>query len=196
MFVITADQRGSRSQPDRVDAALRLVGAAPLVRPFERTAGDELQGVADDPAAALGVVLLLVRDGHWSVGVGVGGVRTPLPEQTRAGAGEAFERARVAVTRAKARPDHVALDAAGADAEDADALLSVHAAIVARRSAAGWEAVDMVESGLTQSEVAERLGISKQAVSQRLRAAWWPQQAGTTPLLVRLLRALDDGELP
>jgi len=54
----------------------------------------------------------------------------------------------------------------------------------------------MVESGLTQSEVAERLGISKQAVSQRLRAAWWPQQAGTTPLLVRLLRALDDGELP
>jgi len=108
MFVITADQRGSRSQPDRVDAALRLVGAAPLVRPFERTAGDELQGVADDPAAALGVVLLLVRDGHWSVGVGVGGVRTPLPEQTRAGAGEAFERARVAVTRAKARPDHVA----------------------------------------------------------------------------------------
>jgi len=193
VFVITADQRASRTKPDRVDAALRLLSPEPLLRAFERTAGDELQGVADDPVVALGAVLRLVRDGGWSVGVGVGAVRTPLPEQTRAGAGEAFERARVAVTRAKSRPDHVALVAAGVLADDADALLSVHAAIVARRSEAGWEAVDMVESGLSQTEVAERLGISKQAVSQRLRAAWWPQQLGTTPLLLRLLRGLDEG---
>lgn len=191
VFVITADQRASRRLPDRVDAALALLAGRPLLRPFERTAGDELQGVADAAEIALEVVLLLVRARGWSVGLGVGPVEVPLPAQTRAGRGPAFELARDAVTRAKSRPDHVALSSPAPGASDAEALLSVHAAIVAGRSEAGWEAVDLMSTGMTQTEAAERLGISKQAVSQRLRAAGWEAQRSTTPLMLRLLSELD-----
>ena len=193
VFVVTADQRRSRSSPDRVDAVLGLLNARSPLRPFERTAGDEVQGVLATAADALEAVLALARQRAWSVGLGVGSVREPLPDSTRAGAGPAFEHARAAVERAKARPDHVALGASGPAAADADALLALHAALVAGRSDAGWEAVDLVTSGRTQNEAATELGVSKQAVSQRLRAAWWPHQRDTTGLLLRLLEDLDDG---
>ena len=197
VFVITADQRNSRSSPDRVEAMLDQLNSGQTLRRFERTAGDEVQGVREAPQDALAAALALLRDGHWSVGVGVGEVRAPLPTSTRAGAGPAFEFAREAVNAAKASPQHVALRAAGATASDADALLALHASMVQARSEAGWEAVDLMASGLSQTDVAERLGISKQAVSQRLRAAWWPQQSATTPLMLRLLSGLDapDGSL-
>lgn len=193
VFVVTADQRASRRGPDLVEDALVRLNARTLLRPFERTAGDEVQGVIEDAVTALEVALGLLRDGHWSVGVGAGGVREPLPASTRAGAGPAFERAREAVEAAKKRVDHIAFVGGGRDAEDADALLSVHAAIVSSRSEAGWEAVDLVIEEGSQVAVAERLGVSRQAVSQRLRAAWWPQQRDTTPLLTRLMAA-SEGE--
>lgn len=196
VFVVTADQRRSRRSADLVDTALADLNARPHLRPFERTAGDEVQGVLATAPDALGAVLALARRGEWSVGVGVGGVREPLPASTRAGAGPAFEHARAAVERAKARPDHVALAASGPDAPDADALLALHAALVGGRSEAGWAAVDLVAAGRSQTEAAAALGISKQAVSQRLRAAWWPHQRDTTPLLHRLLGALDDAPDP
>lgn len=195
VFVVTADQRHSRRTADRVDAALALLNTRPTLRPFERTAGDEVQGVLAAAPDALGAVLALVRQGDWSVGLGIGPVREPLPPSTRAGAGPAFEHARSAVERAKARPDHVALSASGPATADADALLTLHAALVAGRSEAGWAAVDLVAAGRTQNEAAGELGVSKQAVSQRLRAAWWPHQRDTTPLLLTLLAGLD-GDAP
>lgn len=195
VFVVTADQKNSRQTPDRVDAALAMLNARPRLRPFERTAGDEVQGVLATAPDALGAVLALVRQGDWSVGLGIGPAREPLPPSTRAGAGPAFEHARTAVERAKARPDRVALSASGPDAADADALLTLQAALVAGRSEAGWAAVDLVAAGRTQNEAAAELGVSKQAVSQRLRAAWWPHQRDTTPLLLTLLAGLD-GDVP
>lgn len=191
VFVVTADQRGSRQGPDLVEGVLERLNERAVLRPFERTAGDEVQGVLSDARAALDVALWLLRDGHWSVGIGAGGVRVPLPASTRAGTGEAFVRAREAVEAAKKRVDKVAFVGSGQDAVDADALLSVHAAIVATRTEAGWEAVDLVLREGSQVKVAQVLGVSKQAVSQRLRAAWWPQQRDTTPLLERLMRAAD-----
>ena len=51
--MLTIDQRASRRGPDRVGAMLeRLNGAVPVVLAFERTAGDEFQGVLDDPRVA------------------------------------------------------------------------------------------------------------------------------------------------
>lgn len=191
VFVVTADQRSSRRRPDLVDQARALLAPFPTLRAFERTAGDELQGVLDAAAPTVDVVLALVRDGGWSVGLGIGPVELPLPVQTRAGRGPAFEYARDAVTRAKSRAEHVALTAAAPGAADAEALLSVHAAIVASRSEAGWEAVDLVATGMTQTQAAACLGVSKQAVSQRLRAAWWESQLSTRSLLLRLLDDLD-----
>jgi len=224
MIVLTADQRGSTGAGDRVPEALALVasragGRPGVVLPFDRTVGDELQGAlaADDDGAALAVDLALdlVRDGGWSVGIGLGAVDRPLPEVSRAASGPAFVRARAAVERAKRRGrGSVPLAVVGADAEphatiaaDAQALLHLLGAVVSRRSAAGWEAVDALvahRGPAPQRASAVALGVSEQAVSQRLRAALWAEDAAARPLAARLLRAAgaeqedpgDDGPTP
>jgi hypothetical protein len=79
-YVLTVDQRASRRGPDRVAATLRRLAATPeTLLPFERTAGDEFQGVLDEPGAVVDVVLRLAREGGWSIGIGAGPVQTPVP---------------------------------------------------------------------------------------------------------------------
>jgi ribosomal protein L13E len=194
MLVLTVDQRRSRGSADRVE---RLLGwledrSLPTVRRFERTAGDEVQGVLDSPAAAVGLVLDLVRQDRWSIGLGVGPVDEPLPTSTRAGSGPAFVLARDAVTRAKSRPTGLAVSGpALAAAGHAQTALDLAAALVQRRSERGWEAVDLAASGLSQVEVARRLGITKQAVSQRLQAADWHLEGPARQLASHLVAVAD-----
>ncbi|ROP45579.1 hypothetical protein [Pseudokineococcus lusitanus] len=195
--VLTVDQRGSRRGADAVPALLERLSAlrpAPL-RPFERTAGDEVQGVLDDAGAVVAAVTALADDGRWSVGVGVGAVRTPLPASTRAGAGVAFEAARRAVEAAKRVREGVAVRGGPDDAEPAPAVVDAETALLLlvdlrrRRSAAGREVVRLVEEGLPAGRAAERLGITPQAVSQRLAAARWSSEQRLVPLAVRLVAA-------
>src|SRR4051812_16375621 len=109
-YVLTIDQRHSRRSPDRVAGALAaLAEAVTPLRAFERTAGDEFQGVLADPADVVDVVLRLVRAGDWSIGLGVGPVEEPLPRSTREGRGAAFILARAAVDAAKRRPQGIAV---------------------------------------------------------------------------------------
>ncbi|MDQ1620678.1 MAG: hypothetical protein QOE19_3247 [Actinomycetota bacterium] len=192
MLVMTVDRRHSRQQQDRVEELLDWLASAPVIRPFERTAGDEVQGVLDDPGAVVDLTLALVRRGDWSIGIGVGPVHEPLPASTRAGSGPAFELARAAVNRAKSSPQLLAVAAPGtAAAAAAQAALDLLAAVVSRRSDAGWEATDLVARGLSQTEVADQLGITKQAVSQRLRAALWAPEVAGRDLARQLLAAAD-----
>jgi hypothetical protein len=188
-YVLTVDQRASRRSPDRVPAVLRrLNGAVPTLLGFERTAGDEFQGLLAEPDDVVEVVLHLVRSGDWSVGVGAGPVQTPLPQSTRAGAGPAFLSARRAVDAAKQRPTRLAVrGVAPADAGDAQAVLSALAVIVERRSDQAWEAIALVGAGRTQAEAATELGISRQAVGQRLAAGLWDLERDLRPTAVRLL---------
>src|SRR4051812_39773409 len=110
-FVLTVDQQGSRRAGDRVPAALTLLAGTPVVRAFDRTAGDEFQGVIAGPDDAVEAALVLARDGRWSIGIGCGPVEQPLPRITRAGRGAAFEAARAAVEAAKRRPQRIAVRA-------------------------------------------------------------------------------------
>lgn len=187
-FVLTVDQRGSRRGSDRVPGALTLLSGVPTVLRFERTAGDEFQGVLDDPAAVVDVVRRLVRDGGWSIGIGAGPVQTPLPHSTRAGAGQAFIAARGAVEAAKRRPVRVAVrGAVGEPAADAQAVLTALAALVERRSDQAWEAIALVQAGRTQAQAASELGVTRQAVSQRLSAGLWEVERDLGPTAARLL---------
>ena len=188
-FVLTVDQRASRRGPDRVADALALLDAgAPTLLSFERTAGDEFQGVLDDPDAVVDVAVRLVRMGGWSIGIGAGAVQTPLPSSTRAATGPAFLCARRAVDAAKQRPVRLAVrGAAPTDAADAQSVLSALALLVSRRSDQAWEAIELMESGRTQAEAATALGISRQAVGQRLAAASWELERELRPTAARLL---------
>ena len=187
--MLTVDQRASRSSPDRVPDVLRRLNAdVPAVLGFERTAGDEFQGVLADPDDVVDVVLQLVRAGDWSIGVGAGPVQQPLPQSTRAGTGPAFLSARRAVDAAKQRPVRLAVrGAVPADAADAQAVLSALAVFVERRSDQAWEAIALVGSGRTQADAATSLGISRQAVGQRLAAGLWDLERELRPTAARCL---------
>lgn len=198
MFIVTIDQRGSRVHGDKVDELLASPAVrevtpdrAGVVRAFERTVGDEVQAVLDDARVVVDLVLDIARRGGWSIGIGAGDVDEPLPESSRAGSGAAFILARTAVEAAKSRTRTVALAVRGADdgaGRDAEAVLVLAAATAARRSAAGWEVIDaLATGGARQEDVATALGISQQAVSQRLRTALHDEELAARSAAARLL---------
>ena len=170
--VLTVDQRDSRTGPDLVPATLDALADSGALRPFERTAGDEIQGVVVDPEVVIAVLGVLLRSGDWNIGVGIGKVETPLPDQGRAGRGEAYLRAREAVTRAKQVPAHVSV--VGGDhyrSEQLETVLWLWADLLRRRSERGWEVADLIAEGLSHADTGARLGVTQSAVSQRARAA-------------------------
>ncbi|WPR66366.1 sigma factor-like helix-turn-helix DNA-binding protein [Glutamicibacter protophormiae] len=174
MIVLTIDQRRSRSSDDKVEALVKQANATvPVVRPFQRTAGDEIQAVMDDASEAIRLAVMMAASGDWSVGIGFGQVETPLPTETRAGRGPAFEFARVAVERAKNTNAHLAVHGPTNEASRLEAELQLTAAVVSKRRATAWEAGTLADEGMTQQQIAVRLGITQQAVSSRLSAALW-----------------------
>ncbi len=202
MFVLTADQRRSTLHGDQVDALLSSLqpwaegwSDQVLLGP-ERTVGDEIQIVLNAAEATVDLALELMRTRSWSVGVGVGPVDSPLSDTARASSGAAFVHARRAVERARGKGEPVPLVVAGQPAqaeEQATALLQLLAAVVSRRSAAGWEVSDLLMPGVTQTEVAAQLGISTQAVSQRIASAMLDEERRARPVAAMLLTQLDQG---
>ncbi|NHI17576.1 DNA-binding protein [Microbacterium excoecariae] len=192
MFVLTADQHGSRAGRDAVPDAIALTTAAAgaaLALPPERTAGDEFQAVFDAAPAALDVALALTRTREWSVGLGVGQVERPLPREVRAARGDAFVAARDAVERAKTAPTRVAVSGPGA--ADGEALVRLLVELRDRRSEEGWEVYDLLARGLTQREAAAELGITPSAASRRASAAGLRAEEAAVPALARALGRLD-----
>lgn len=190
MIVMTVDQRQSRSNPDNVEAILQwLTKNYQVLRGFERTAGDEIQGILNDGLIATEIALMIAATGGWSVGIGVGTVELPLPQQTRAGRGPAFEHARDAVDRAKKSSALLAVSGPGDEPGRIEAELQLVSLLRSRRSESSVEAGKLVAAGLTQQEIAMKLGISQQAVSQRLASGLWHE---TNSLSSYAARALDD----
>lgn len=198
MLVITADQVDSRHRLDVVDKTQRAIQerfGERLALDVDRNAGDEVQTVTADAEAALGIALMLQRTGEWSIGVGSGDVREPLPRAARAASGPAFFAAREAVESAKKRASRFALRS-GAEREtsrasDVEAMVDLLIALRVRRSAAGWELYDILQDGLTQRDAAKRLGISEPAVSSRARAAGIHPETSAVPAITRLMADLD-----
>lgn len=198
--VLTVDQHGSRTRPDQVPAALETLAAVPARLDFQRTAGDEFQGVLDQPAALSAALEPLLRADAWNIGIGIGRLETPLPNQARAGRGPAYVAARKAVTAAKSSPWRVRVSGAdganGADgaARALESAVWLWAALLARRTDRGWEVADLVDQGLTYDEAASRLGITQSAVSQRAAAAGIAEGRRARELVGFLARAALEGE--
>ena len=144
---LTADQRHSRRSPDQVpDALARLEALSDrFVLGFERTAGDEIQGLTDKPEAVVDAVLTLSRSPDWHVGIGLGTVDLPLPGSTREARGPAYLAARTAVEQAE-------LQKVGADDAARTAIEAQQKAW--RDTAARWESEPATGEG--RKELAER----------------------------------------
>ncbi|MEA4945663.1 MAG: hypothetical protein VB080_14665 [Propionicimonas sp.] len=203
MYVVLADQVASRAGSDRVPDALRVLGerlGGRLALPFERTAGDEIQGLTADPAAVIEAVCALTRLGGWRLGIGTGSVDLPLPRSTREARGDAYLAARQAIGAARTSPTELALRTAptvspagyGGPQKDKDAetALWLLRTVLASRSREGWELVDLLDQGLSNAQAASRLGISPSAASQRLSRAHRTEVTRGAALAARLLADL------
>jgi len=190
-YVLTVDQIDSRAGVDEVEPMLGRLSAIPTLLPFTRTVGDEFQGLLDQELSVVDVILLLMREAHWHIGLGIGSVETPLTtSDPRAARGDAFVAARAAVDRAKVEPSHLAVagvDGATPDTSDVETVFRLVEALRSKRSEQGWQAVDLIASGQTQAQAAAQLRISRQAVGQRVQTAQWALERAAEPTLARLL---------
>ncbi len=200
MFVLTIDQAGSRSSRDRIPDLLELLRPVEAVLPWERSVGDEAQGVLKGAGDVVDAVLLCLRAGDWYVGVGIGAVERPFPPSPREGRGSAFVAARKAVDRAKRTGDRAPLAVEGPvgrtdRAAEAEGVLSLLGRHVAGRSEAEWRILDLLEPGTrgTQTAVARTLGITPQAVSKAAARAAWHEEQAVRPAAARLLEWADEG---
>jgi len=195
---VIADQVDSRTESDRVPLALDALAGVGLLLPYERTAGDEIQGLAATGEAVVASITALTRLDGWRIGIGLGLVDEPLPQSTRAARGEAYLAARTAIGSARRSPVALSLVAGdsvrdggyGDHVDDAETALWLLRSTLARRSREGWELMDLLDQGLTNAQAAERLGISPSAVSQRLGRAARTESERATRLAARLLDRL------
>jgi hypothetical protein len=169
MYVMTIDQRGSTDDIDRVPGLLKGLSVLSTAGRFERSVGDEVQGVVERADEVVEIALHALRSGRWYVGIGVGEVDLPLPASPREGSGPAFVAARAAVDRAKGAAAHVPLAVvAGRDRRranaasaptggasgsqgaracaNAEAVLRLIGRLVQDRTAAQWKVVDVLRS--------------------------------------------------
>src|SRR3954453_3280670 len=171
-IVLTVDQRGSRRARDRVEEGLAALAEVPTLLAFERTVGDELQGLLDDPEALPMAVEGLLRDtDSGNIGIAIGPAAEPLPDHARPARGPAYLHARTAVTAAKSSPWRLRVVGDDPAARALETTLWLWASVLARRTARGWEVADLVAEGLSYGEGATGWGSRQSAVSQRAQAA-------------------------
>jgi DNA-binding transcriptional LysR family regulator len=188
---LIGDLIGSRRAQDRERLHGRLARALSEVNeqcapttPLRITVGDEFQGAFATVGAALQVTLRLrlamLPEFDLRHGLGWGTVRV-LEEEPRVEDGPGWWVARdaiAAVHAAQGRPSSrdrrtAYLRADGVEGPDPaaiEALLVLRDSALARLSARSLSVLRDLMSGSSQREVAERLGISPSAVSQRVRS--------------------------
>ncbi|WP_458779014.1 MarR family transcriptional regulator [Arthrobacter sp. D3-16] len=209
MYVLTIDQRGSSSDVDRVPeliSALRDLTPAP----FERSVGDELQGVVGHAAEVVDIALHALRSGNWYVGIGIGTVQLAPGDSPREGSGSGFVAARKAVELAKGAAGQVPLSVVsgtigrGRDippqaregavsSANAQAVLRLIGRVVQQRTQAQWRVVDRLRASQggarhgSQKHVAHELGITEQSVSRAVLRSGWQEEWAARPAAAMLL---------
>ena len=210
MYVLTIDQRGSTHDIDRVPeliAALRSVTSAP----FERSVGDELQGVVEHSTEVVEIALHALRSGYWYVGIGIGTVQLMPGRSPREGSGSGFVAARKAVELAKSAASQVPLSVVSGNmgrgrgmppsaregsmaSANAQAVLRLIGRVVQQRTEAQWRVVDRLRmlqgadgTHGSQKQVALDLGITEQSVSRAVARSGWPEEWAARPAAAMLL---------
>lgn len=211
MYVLTIDQRGSTADVDRVPdliAALRSLTPAP----FERSVGDELQGVVERAEDVVEIALYALRSGHWYVGIGVGAVQLTPGGSPREGSGSGFVAARKAVELAKGSAGQVPLSVVSGSigrgremppqakegamtSANAQAVLRLIGRVVQQRTPAQWRVVDRLRALQggdgkhgSQKRVARELGITEQSVSRAVLRSGWQEEWAARPAAAMLLK--------
>lgn len=169
-----------------VERSAEALASLPGVGAVSVTGVEDIETTVEDPEDALNVIMALLSDGSWAIGIGV----APGVDDA---ADAAAARASAKAVGVKAGQVKVVVDkqTPSTDAADIAAAFALMAHVLHKRTYEGREATSLVRRGMNQNEAAAELGISKQAMSQRLQAAGWPaEQAGWQLALNLLIRAV------
>jgi hypothetical protein len=210
MYVLTIDQRGSSTDVDRVPELISALQQLSAAR-FERSVGDELQGVVYQAAEVVDIALHALRSGYWYIGIGIGTVQLAPGGSPREGSGSGFVAARKAVELAKGAAGPVPLSVVAgtmgrgreipAQAQEgvmastnAQAVLRLIGRLVQQRTQAQWRVVDRLrtfQAGYgkhgSQKQVAHELRITEQSVSRAVLRSGWQEEWAARPAAAMLL---------
>lgn len=190
MFAIHARYRGRSAQrSDLVGRSAEALSTLDGVGEFARLGVEDIRAVVDSAESVYEVTMALLADGAWAIGIGI----APDEEEAAEAATRSLRKASRA-GKVYALVDDVEVDRAerAARADDITAIFGLLGHILHKRTPEGREATSLVRGGWNQNEAAEQLGISKQAMSQRLQAAGWAAETAGWQLALRVLdRAAD-----
>jgi len=191
MIAVHARYRGrEKARATVVERSAEALSGLPGVAGFEVLGVEDIRSTVDDAEAALNLIMALLSDGNWAIGLGIAdGSDNSAPSDASATA--------TAAVGTRAGQVRVIVERQNATTEAADiaATFALMAHVLHKRTYEGREATSLVRRGMNQNEAAATLGISKQAMSQRLQAAGWPaEQAGWQLALNLITRAAGQGE--
>ncbi|WP_151640623.1 MarR family transcriptional regulator [Corynebacterium sp. 11A] len=189
MFAVHARYRGrSTHRAELVARSAEALSTLDGVGTFDVLGVEDICAAIDSARATTDTAMALLSAGEWAVSIGV----TPLSNDT--GRVQAIATAAMP-QRVRAGTVKAQISAPGVDTaditEDIIAVFALLNHVFSKRTHEGREATALVRQGLNQNEAAEELGISKQAMSQRLQAAGWLAESAGWQLAVHLLQRAD-----
>lgn len=197
MWALHARYRGRDTRrAELVSRFAQALSTLEDVGEFDALGVEDIRATIGTSTAACDVTMALLAAGDWAIGIGV----VPSTETQNRDDNErcelALEMASDAL-RPSARSGVVKVKIAGAKRDDVrafniSATFALLAQVLSKRSLEGREATSLVRSGYNQNEAASELGISKQAMSQRLQAAGWHAEQSGWQLAVNLLKDAAD----
>ncbi|WIM68860.1 MarR family transcriptional regulator [Corynebacterium breve] len=177
MIAVHARYRGRETRrAELVRRSAEALATLPGVGTFEMVGVEDIRAHVMGPVETCDLIMALLSDGNWAIGLGV---TQHGPAVFTATDAVGTRPAQVGVIVDTPEPATYASDIA------ATFLLIAH--VFAKRTVEGREATSLVRRGLNQNEAAEELGISKQAMSQRLQAAGWQAEKAGWHLAVNLI---------
>ncbi|TET99777.1 MAG: hypothetical protein E3J30_04010 [Anaerolineales bacterium] len=199
-FAVIGDIIGSRNVDDRAGLQRQLnAGLADVNRQYANqiaskyllTIGDEFQGLlrtSEDLDRILASLRVAVHPVDLRFGIGVGGLVTPLREHAIGMDGPCFQRARMAIERAKERSTQIEVESG--EAHPGFEIYSLlYSAMRRNWTKRQRQVIDLAMSGMDGVDIARLLEVSPPAVSQHLRAAGvtYVRKATATWLLTLVL---------
>ncbi|MFH0410565.1 MarR family transcriptional regulator [Corynebacterium sp. L4756] len=190
MLAVHARYRGRATRrAELVEQSAVALSTLEGVGEFDFLGVEDICAEVETATAVCEVVMALLADGSWAISIGVStkdakqAATNGLKSSARPGQVYATVEPVIASgTGSLASKNKAKTDAA--NIVSAFALLSF---VLSKRTTEGREATSLVRSGLNQNEAAEELGISKQAMSQRLQAAGWAAEGAGWQLAVNLI---------
>ncbi|MDN5707580.1 MULTISPECIES: MarR family transcriptional regulator [Corynebacterium] len=194
MLAVHARYRGRATRrAELVERSAAALSTLDGVGEFEFLGVEDICADVDTATAVCEVVMALLADGSWAISIGVSGsdAKKTATEGLKLAARPGQVYATVEPTVAAGTGSKDAKEKAKKDSANIVSAFALLSFVLGKRTAEGREATSLVRSGLNQNEAAEELGISKQAMSQRLQAAGWAAEGAGWQLAVNLIAAAD-----